>query len=53
MAQHSGKQNRIIVGCNENELAPVHPLYNIGLESTLEATRYFQQLPVPKTQSKS
>lgn len=53
MAQHSGKQNRIIVGCAENELSPVHPLYNIGLDVTIEATRYFQQLPVPRSQSNS
>ena len=53
VAQNSGKQNGIIVGCPENELAPIHPLYNIGLDVTIEALRYFQQLPVPNIGLKS
>lgn len=27
----------------------VHPLYNIGVESALAATQYFNNLPVPET----
>lgn len=27
----------------------VHPLYNIGVESALTATQYFNNLPVPET----
>ncbi|GFG37972.1 hypothetical protein Cfor_06620 [Coptotermes formosanus] len=50
VAQHfvHGKAN--IVGSPHNELAPIHPIYNVGLEAALNALQYFQQLPVPQTQ---
>jgi hypothetical protein len=50
VAQHfvHGKAN--IVGSPNNELAPIHPLYNVGLEAALNALQYFQQLHVPQTQ---
>lgn len=31
----------------------VHPLYNIGVDAAMEATQYFNNLPVPQTRENS
>ncbi|XP_047496628.1 protein farnesyltransferase subunit beta-like [Penaeus chinensis] len=52
VAQHfstAAIHKKCVVGHSSNELSMVHPLYNIGVESALAATQYFNNLPVPET----
>ncbi|XP_066940758.1 protein farnesyltransferase subunit beta [Macrobrachium rosenbergii] len=52
VAQHfsSGSvHKKCIVGKPTNELALVHPLYNVGLEASISASQHFNSLPVPQT----
>ncbi|KAL7643942.1 UNVERIFIED_CONTAM: hypothetical protein RMT77_005953 [Armadillidium vulgare] len=52
IAQHfivGNRHKKVIVGNPSNELAPVHTLYNIGVESAVAASQYFNQLSVPIT----
>lgn len=39
-----------IVGNEDNEVCPVHPVYNLCVQSTMDAIQYFKTLPVPKLQ---
>ncbi|EDO45865.1 predicted protein [Nematostella vectensis] len=48
VAQHfmlGHRMNRNIVGGEHNLLKPVHPVYNICIESAVEAKKYFKSLP--------
>ncbi|KAK8735797.1 hypothetical protein OTU49_005318 [Cherax quadricarinatus] len=48
VAQHFSTpaiHKKCIVGHPSNELATVHPLFNIGVESAVSATQYFNNLP--------
>ncbi|CAB1342582.1 unnamed protein product [Coregonus sp. 'balchen'] len=50
VAQHFGNMDlhhELIVGQEENRLAPSHPVYNICPEKVAQAIRHFHQLPVP------
>ncbi|XP_035223384.1 protein farnesyltransferase subunit beta-like isoform X1 [Stegodyphus dumicola] len=54
IAQHfaSGHIGKIrVVGNEENELCPTHPVYNLCVQSALEAVEYFKNLPVPSVPS--
>lgn len=42
------KESDDIVGGKQNVLQPLHPIYNICLESAHEALCYFNRLPVPE-----
>jgi len=51
VAQHFAAgplHKRYIVGNKDNEVALVHPLYNIGVEAAMAATQHFSKLPLPK-----
>lgn len=51
IAQHFGDglfASRCIVGNPKNELAPTHPVYNIGVDAAVQAMQYFRELPVPE-----
>ncbi|XP_076314534.1 protein farnesyltransferase subunit beta-like isoform X1 [Tachypleus tridentatus] len=53
IAQHfaGGRIGSIcIVGDRDNEVVPTHPVYNITVEVAVNASEYFNQLPVPTTQ---
>uniref|UniRef100_A0A6Q2X0Q3 Protein farnesyltransferase subunit beta n=1 Tax=Esox lucius TaxID=8010 RepID=A0A6Q2X0Q3_ESOLU len=50
VAQHFGNMDlhhQLIVGQEENRLAPSHPVYNICPEKVARAIQHFHQLPVP------
>ncbi|XP_064781822.1 protein farnesyltransferase subunit beta isoform X2 [Oncorhynchus masou masou] len=50
VAQHFGNMDlhhELIVGREENRLAPSHPVYNICPEKVAQAIQHFHQLPVP------
>ncbi|XP_021324041.1 protein farnesyltransferase subunit beta isoform X1 [Danio rerio] len=50
VAQHFGNKdlhNELILGRDENKLAPTHPVYNICPEKVARAVEYFHRLPVP------
>ncbi|XP_045551511.1 protein farnesyltransferase subunit beta [Salmo salar] len=50
VAQHFGNMDlhhELIVGREENRLAPIHPVYNICPEKVAQAIQHFHQLPVP------
>ncbi|XP_023996704.2 protein farnesyltransferase subunit beta [Salvelinus sp. IW2-2015] len=50
VAQHFGNMDlhhEMIVGREENRLAPSHPVYNICPEKVAQAIQHFHQLPVP------
>ncbi|XP_016121817.1 protein farnesyltransferase subunit beta-like [Sinocyclocheilus grahami] len=50
VAQHFGNKdlhNELILGRDENRLAPTHPVYNICPEKVAQAIEHFHQLPVP------
>ncbi|XP_071454031.1 protein farnesyltransferase subunit beta [Hetaerina americana] len=57
VAQHFSSQEgstTCIVGNPNNELAPLHPVYNIGFEAVMNAQGYFQGLgPLPPQASSS
>nr|XP_006632568.1 PREDICTED: protein farnesyltransferase subunit beta-like [Lepisosteus oculatus] len=51
IAQHFGSReiyHELILGNDENRLAPTHPVYNICPEKVAQAIRYFHQMPVPE-----
>lgn len=45
VAQHFIGGKRKIIGCSNNELAPLHPVYNISIEAYLNAFQYFSKKP--------
>ncbi|CAB4034466.1 farnesyltransferase subunit beta-like, partial [Paramuricea clavata] len=50
VAQHFNemdKVNRNVVGNEDNLLNTTHPLFNIGLDSALEAVTYYNTLEIP------
>uniref|UniRef100_A0A8C1NWK9 Protein farnesyltransferase subunit beta n=2 Tax=Cyprinus carpio TaxID=7962 RepID=A0A8C1NWK9_CYPCA len=50
IAQHFGNKdlhNELILGRDENRLAPTHPVYNICPEKVARAIEHFHRLPVP------
>ncbi|KAG7283042.1 hypothetical protein CRUP_012935, partial [Coryphaenoides rupestris] len=50
IAQHFGNMDlhhELILGKQENRLAPTHPVYNICPEKVAQALQHFHQLPVP------
>ncbi|XP_062857528.1 protein farnesyltransferase subunit beta isoform X1 [Trichomycterus rosablanca] len=50
IAQHFGNKdlhNELVLGKEENRLAPTHPVYNIGPEKVAQAFQHFHKLPVP------
>ncbi|XDV42229.1 hypothetical protein PO909_010936 [Leuciscus waleckii] len=50
IAQHFGNKdlhNELILGRDENRLAPTHPVYNICPEKVAQAIEHFHLLPVP------
>ncbi|KTG43806.1 hypothetical protein cypCar_00020409 [Cyprinus carpio] len=50
IAQHFGNKdlhNELIIGRDENRLAPTHPVYNICPEKVAQAIEHFHRLPVP------
>lgn len=54
VAQHfaSGQIGRVkVVGHQDNEVCPIHPIYNLCVQSALEATEYFKSLPTVKIES--
>uniref|UniRef100_A0A2R5LKX7 Protein farnesyltransferase subunit beta n=1 Tax=Ornithodoros turicata TaxID=34597 RepID=A0A2R5LKX7_9ACAR len=38
-----------VVGSRQNELVTIHPVYNIGMENTVQALKHFGALPVPSS----
>uniref|UniRef100_A0AAQ5XBJ3 Protein farnesyltransferase subunit beta n=1 Tax=Amphiprion ocellaris TaxID=80972 RepID=A0AAQ5XBJ3_AMPOC len=51
IAQHFGNMDlhhEIILGREENRLAPTHPVYNICPEKVAQALQHFHRLPVPQ-----
>ncbi|KAM4600617.1 protein farnesyltransferase subunit beta isoform 2-T2 [Polymixia lowei] len=52
IAQHFGNvdlHHELVLGKEENRLAPTHPVYNICPEKVAQALQHFHQLPVPVT----
>ncbi|XP_054717750.1 protein farnesyltransferase subunit beta-like [Uloborus diversus] len=50
VAQHfaSGHIGKIkVIGDEDNELCPTHPVYNLCFQSALQAIQHFKSLPVP------
>ncbi|TKS76292.1 Protein farnesyltransferase subunit beta [Collichthys lucidus] len=50
IAQHFGNtdlHHEMILGMEENRLAPTHPVYNICPEKVARALQFFLRLPVP------
>lgn len=50
VAQHFGNMDlhhEMILGREENRLAPTHPVYNICPEKVAQALQFFHRLPVP------
>ncbi|XP_060772315.1 protein farnesyltransferase subunit beta [Neoarius graeffei] len=50
IAQHFGNKdlhNELVLGQDENRLAPTHPVYNICPEKVAQAIQYFHKLPAP------
>uniref|UniRef100_A0AAR2K9I2 Protein farnesyltransferase subunit beta n=1 Tax=Pygocentrus nattereri TaxID=42514 RepID=A0AAR2K9I2_PYGNA len=50
VAQHFGNQDlhhELVLGKEENRLAPTHPVYNICPEKVAQAIQHFHQLPIP------
>ncbi|KAK3517040.1 hypothetical protein QTP70_033842 [Hemibagrus guttatus] len=50
IAQHFGNKDlhrELILGRDENRLAPTHPVYNICPEKVAKAIQYFHKLPAP------
>ncbi|XP_026854190.2 protein farnesyltransferase subunit beta [Electrophorus electricus] len=50
IAQHFGNKDlhhELVLGKEENRLAPTHPVYNICPEKVARAIQHFHQLPVP------
>ncbi|XP_030628041.1 protein farnesyltransferase subunit beta [Chanos chanos] len=50
IAQYFGNRNlhhELLLGREENKLAPTHPVYNICPEKVAQAIQHFHQLPVP------
>ena len=45
---HDSEMTKYVLGQEENEINSTHPLYNIGIESTLSAAKFFEKLPVPR-----
>ncbi|KAL2082768.1 hypothetical protein ACEWY4_022586 [Coilia grayii] len=51
VAQHFGNRDlhhELVLGCEENKLAPTHPVYNICPEKVAQAIQHFHKLPVPE-----
>lgn len=48
VAQHPPVGKPDVIGSYDNLLAPLHPVYNIGLDRVKDALEYFMQLPVPQ-----
>ncbi|KAI3364152.1 hypothetical protein L3Q82_010968 [Scortum barcoo] len=51
IAQHFGNMelhHELILGKEENRLAPTHPVYNICPEKVAQALQHFHRLPVPE-----
>ncbi|XP_039982061.1 protein farnesyltransferase subunit beta [Xiphias gladius] len=51
IAQHFGNtdlHHEMIIGREENRLAPTHPVYNICPEKVAQALEHFHRLPVPE-----
>uniref|UniRef100_A0A3Q1H9Y2 Protein farnesyltransferase subunit beta n=1 Tax=Acanthochromis polyacanthus TaxID=80966 RepID=A0A3Q1H9Y2_9TELE len=51
IAQHFGNMDlhhEMILGREENRLAPTHPVYNICPEKVAQALQHFHQLPIPE-----
>ncbi|XP_030577776.1 protein farnesyltransferase subunit beta [Archocentrus centrarchus] len=51
IAQHFGNMDHhheLILGKEENRLAPTHPVYNICPEKVAQALQHFHRLPVPE-----
>ncbi|KAK3870824.1 hypothetical protein Pcinc_024012 [Petrolisthes cinctipes] len=54
VAQHftsTARHRTLVTGPKDNELIPVHALYNVGVEAAVSATQYFNSLPVPVASS--
>ncbi|XP_066532931.1 protein farnesyltransferase subunit beta [Hoplias malabaricus] len=50
IAQHFGNKDlhrELVLGKEDNRLAPTHPVYNICPEKVAQAIQHFHQLPVP------
>ncbi|XP_033097153.1 protein farnesyltransferase subunit beta-like [Anneissia japonica] len=50
VAQHFASGNLAttsVLGDPSNELVPVHPVYNIGVECAFQASKHYSTLPVP------
>ncbi|XP_036406539.1 protein farnesyltransferase subunit beta-like isoform X1 [Megalops cyprinoides] len=50
IAQHFGSRDfhhELILGADENRLAPTHPVYNICPEKVAQAVEHFHKLPIP------
>ncbi|TSR99406.1 Protein farnesyltransferase subunit beta [Bagarius yarrelli] len=50
VAQHFGNKDlhhELIIGKDENRLAPTHPVYNICPEKVAQAIQYFHKFPAP------
>ncbi|KAK2864353.1 hypothetical protein Q7C36_003507 [Tachysurus vachellii] len=50
IAQHFGNKDlhhELVLGRDENRLAPTHPVYNICPEKVAKAIQFFHKLPVP------
>ncbi|XP_046859213.1 protein farnesyltransferase subunit beta-like [Xenia sp. Carnegie-2017] len=42
------KENVKVIGRNENLLNTTHPIFNIGIDSAMEAVKHFNALDIPK-----
>ncbi|XP_041352446.1 protein farnesyltransferase subunit beta-like [Gigantopelta aegis] len=38
---------KYIIGSPKNEVKPIHPVYNIGIDAVVQANQYFNNLPKP------
>jgi len=58
VAQHFSNSNNLtnmclsVLGDPKNLLVPTHPVYNICVPAAVEASQYFDQLPVPRVETK-
>ena len=43
---HKNQSKLTIVGGQENHLAPIHPVFNIGVHCAAQALAYFRKLPL-------
>ncbi|XP_034250396.1 protein farnesyltransferase subunit beta [Thrips palmi] len=48
IAQHTSLVKKCVLGSKSNLLAPIHPMYNITVDSAVKSMKYFENLAVPQ-----